>query len=178
MGTVCQPNATSNMDDTSIQSLMARHGLLSHKASMLVDNAALTDARSTFLLHEFEMLNLKVDQVDNGGNVGKSKSSSKSREVEQVIRGPNAVRAKGCGKRLKSSKEKAISKSSRQCSICGANGHDKRTYSRFIDRSNVPNIPENQYDYDGPQDSCREDVTLTLLACSSNRDGMNFTFDS
>ncbi|KAL2467296.1 Protein FAR1-RELATED SEQUENCE [Abeliophyllum distichum] len=134
MGTVCEPNATSNMDDSSIQSLMAQHGLLSHKTSMLVDNAALTDARSTFLLHEFEMLNLKVDQVDNGGNVGKSKSSSKSWKVEQVIHDPNAIRAKECGKRLKSSKEKAISKSSRQCSVCGANGHDKRTCSRFIDR--------------------------------------------
>ncbi|KAL2470333.1 Protein FAR1-RELATED SEQUENCE [Abeliophyllum distichum] len=104
MGTVCEPNATSNMDDSSIQSLMARHGLLSQKASMLVDNAALTGACSTFLLHEFEMLNLKVDQVDNGGNVGKSKSSSKIREVEQVIHDPNTVRAKGYRKRLKSSK--------------------------------------------------------------------------
>ncbi|KAL2534315.1 Protein FAR1-RELATED SEQUENCE [Abeliophyllum distichum] len=123
------------------------------------------------------MLNLKVDQVDNGGNVGKSKSSSKSREVEQVIHDPNTVRAKGCRKRLKSSKVKAISKSSRQCLVCGANGHDKRTCSRFTDRSNVPNIPENQYDYDGPQDNWREDDIFTSLACSSNRDGMNFTFD-
>ncbi|KAL2517408.1 Protein FAR1-RELATED SEQUENCE 5 [Abeliophyllum distichum] len=178
MGTVCEPSATSNMDDSSIQSLMARHGLLSHKASMLVDNAAVTDARSTFLLNEFEMLNLKVDQVDNGGNVGKSKSSSKSREVKQVIQDPNPVRAKGCGKRLKSSKEKAIGKISRQCSVCGANGHDKRTCSRFIDRSHVPDVPENQYDYGGHQDSWREDDTFTSLAYSSTRDATNFTFEN
>ncbi|KAL2469924.1 Protein FAR1-RELATED SEQUENCE 5 [Abeliophyllum distichum] len=171
MGNVCDTIATSTMDDLTIQYLMSRHGLLSHKASM-----ALTDARSTFILSEFEMLNLRVNEVDNGGNVGNSKSSSKSRKVQQEIQDPNAVRAKGCEKRLKSSKEKAISKISRQCSVCGANGHDKRTCSRINDRSNISNLPEHQYDYDDLHDSWREDTTFTSLAGSSNSDAMNFRF--
>ncbi|KAL2533688.1 Protein FAR-RED IMPAIRED RESPONSE 1 [Abeliophyllum distichum] len=167
----------TNMDDSSINSLMARHGLLAQQASLLVDNAALTDARSTFLLGELEMLNLRVMQVDDGGDFDKNKSSSKSREVQQVIQNPNSVRAKGCGKRLKSSKEMAKNRCNRQCSVYGANGHDKRTCPKFNDRSNVPNLPESQYDNNNSEDVWRrDDATFTSIACSSNRDGMNFTF--
>ncbi|KAL2504241.1 Protein FAR1-RELATED SEQUENCE [Abeliophyllum distichum] len=90
-------------DDCSITSLMSRHGLLAHKASLIVDDAALTDARSAFLMGEFEALHLCVKDIDDG------------------------VRTKGFGKRLKYSKEKAIDKGNRQCHICGHVGHDKRT---------------------------------------------------
>ncbi|KAL2524723.1 Protein FAR1-RELATED SEQUENCE [Abeliophyllum distichum] len=177
MGSVCDTSAGTNMDESSINSLMARHGLFAQQASLLVDNAALTNARSTFLLGEFEMLNLRVTQVDDGGDFDKNKSSSKSREVQQVIQNPNSVRAKRCGKRLKSSKEMAKNRYNRQCSVCGANGHDKRTCPKFNDRSNVPNLSESQYDNNNSEDVWRrEDATFTSIACSSNRDGMNFTF--
>ncbi|KAL2540058.1 Protein FAR1-RELATED SEQUENCE [Abeliophyllum distichum] len=56
-------------DDCSNTSLMSRHGLLAHKASLLVDNAALTDARSTFLIGEFEALHLRVKDIDDGCTV-------------------------------------------------------------------------------------------------------------
>lgn len=36
------------------------------------------------------------------------------------------IRYKGCGKRLKSAREKAIAQSNRKCSICQRRGHDKR----------------------------------------------------
>ncbi|KAL2475805.1 Protein FAR-RED IMPAIRED RESPONSE 1 [Abeliophyllum distichum] len=172
MGTISIPNASTNMDDSSVQSLMARHGYLAQQAALLVDEAALTDARSTFLVGEFERLNVRVKEVDDGGNFDKNKSSSKSREVQQVIQNPNSVRAKGCGKRLKSSKEKALSRSSRQCSVCGVNGHDKRTCPRLTDRSNEPLAPEHHYDYDDSQDVWREDATFNSFACSSTRDGI------
>ncbi|KAL2542487.1 Protein FAR1-RELATED SEQUENCE [Abeliophyllum distichum] len=112
IGSACETNASNYRDDSSIQALIGRHGMLSQKAQVLVDDAALTDARSTFLLGEFEMLNLRVKEIDDGGIVGniKSKSSSQSREVQQIIEDPTGVRAKGCGKRLKSSKEKAMSR--------------------------------------------------------------------
>ncbi|KAL2506896.1 Protein FAR1-RELATED SEQUENCE 5 [Abeliophyllum distichum] len=92
-------SASNYRDDSSIQSLMGRHGMLSQKAQVLVDDSALTNARSTFLLGEFEMLNMRVKEIDDGGNFGniKSKSSSQSREVQQVIEDPTRVRAKGCG---------------------------------------------------------------------------------
>ncbi|KAL2526712.1 Protein FAR1-RELATED SEQUENCE [Abeliophyllum distichum] len=114
------------MDDGHDKSLMARHGLLAHKASMVVDDASLTDARSSYLLGELENLHLRVKEIDAVGNNANPHSSSKSRE-QQSIEDPSEVRAKGCGKRLKMSKEKAISRGNRQCSVCGAVGHDKRT---------------------------------------------------
>ncbi|KAL2503603.1 Protein FAR1-RELATED SEQUENCE 5 [Abeliophyllum distichum] len=159
-------------EDSSIQSLMGRHGLLSHKAQALVDDAALTDARCAFLIGEFETLNLKVNEIDNGGQLGISKSSSQSREVQQVIQDPSGVRSKGSGKRLKSSKEKAMARGIRQCSICGVNGHDKRTCPKFHDRSNVGNFPEAQYDYDDPQDDGKDEATFTSIASSNFQFGL------
>ncbi|KAL2543117.1 Protein FAR1-RELATED SEQUENCE [Abeliophyllum distichum] len=115
------------VEEGAEKSLMGRHGLLAHKAAMLVDVASLTDARSTYLLGEFENLTLRIQEIDIQGNNGIPNYSSKSRERQHYIEDPSEVRAKGCGKRLKSSKEKAISKSSRQCSICEVPGHGKRT---------------------------------------------------
>ncbi|KAL2518227.1 Protein FAR1-RELATED SEQUENCE [Abeliophyllum distichum] len=108
-------------------SLMSRHRMLSYAASDLVDEGSLTDARSTFLLSEFQSLRIRVKDIDTGGDVGMSRNRNKSREETQVVRNPNPVRAKGCGKRLKSRKEKALSQSNRQCSACGTSGHDRRT---------------------------------------------------
>ncbi|KAL2472490.1 Protein FAR1-RELATED SEQUENCE 7 [Abeliophyllum distichum] len=93
------------VEDGTDKSLMGRHGLLAHKAAMLVDVASLTDARSTYLLGEFENLTLRVQEIDIHGNNGIPNYSSKSRESQQFIEDPSEVRAKGCGKRLKSSKE-------------------------------------------------------------------------
>ncbi|KAL2462121.1 Protein FAR1-RELATED SEQUENCE [Abeliophyllum distichum] len=115
------------MEDRADKSLLAQHGLLAHKASILVDDASSTDARSTYLLGEFKNLHLRVKQIDIVGNTGIPNYSSKSRESQQFIEDPSEVRAKGCSKRLKSSKEKAISKCNRQCSVCGVARHDKRT---------------------------------------------------
>ncbi|KAL2469926.1 Protein FAR1-RELATED SEQUENCE [Abeliophyllum distichum] len=88
------PSASISDGGSCNSSVLSRHGMLAHKSSLLVDDAALTDARTSFLMKEFETLHLRI---------------------------------KGCGKRLKSSKEKSLAKNSRQCSICGQNGHDKRT---------------------------------------------------
>ncbi|KAL2475280.1 Protein FAR1-RELATED SEQUENCE 5 [Abeliophyllum distichum] len=130
VGILYDINSVFGMDDGPDKSLMARHGLLAHKASMIVDDASLTDARSNYLL------------------------VAKACE-QQGIEDPIEVRAKGCGKRLKSSKEKAISRGNRQCGVCGAVGHDKRTCSNVnfnsrsnmdsFDFNNMPNEPVRRY---------------------------------
>ncbi|KAL2493150.1 Protein FAR1-RELATED SEQUENCE 5 [Abeliophyllum distichum] len=101
--------------DSSSTSLMARHGLLGHKASLIVDDSALTAARSAFLMGEFESLHLRVKEVDNGGNIGSMRHNSTTHEQSHTIHDPSVVRAKGCGKRLKSSKEKSMLRGNRQC---------------------------------------------------------------
>ncbi|KAL2486248.1 Protein FAR1-RELATED SEQUENCE 5 [Abeliophyllum distichum] len=114
-------------NDCLSRSLMARHGLLAHKASLIVDYAALTDAHCTFIMREFESLHLRVKEIDDADNIGSSRNKITNREENHTIQDPSAVRAKGCGKRLKLSKEKSIAKRNIQCGICGQHGHDKRT---------------------------------------------------
>ncbi|KAL2471767.1 protein far-red impaired response 1 [Abeliophyllum distichum] len=77
---------------------------------------------------------------------------------------PNPVRAKGCEKRLKSGKEKALSQSNRQCRACGTSGHDRRTcptLQNSLDNTNQPQYsqdpsdqqyqaPDPQYAYHAP----------------------------
>ncbi|KAL2455228.1 Protein FAR1-RELATED SEQUENCE [Abeliophyllum distichum] len=82
-----------SVDNSSGQSLMSRHGMLAQVASELVDDASLTDARSTFLLGEFQSLRIRVKDIDSGGDIGMSRN--KTREETQVIRDPNPIRAKG-----------------------------------------------------------------------------------
>ncbi|KAL2525968.1 Protein FAR1-RELATED SEQUENCE 1 [Abeliophyllum distichum] len=73
--------------------LMARHGLLAHKAAMLVNDASLTDARSSYLLGEFENLHLRVKEIDFNENNVNPHSSSKSRK-QQGIQDPTEVQEK------------------------------------------------------------------------------------
>ncbi|KAL2475402.1 Protein FAR1-RELATED SEQUENCE [Abeliophyllum distichum] len=61
-------------------SLMARHRLLAHKSSMLIDDAALTVARTTFLMGDFDSLHIRIKDIDNGRNSGFSRNKSKSRD--------------------------------------------------------------------------------------------------
>ncbi|KAL2486569.1 Protein FAR1-RELATED SEQUENCE 5 [Abeliophyllum distichum] len=77
--------------------------------------------------------------IDIGGEVGMSRNRNKSVEETQVVCDPNPVRAKGCGKRLKSGKEKALSRSNRQCRACGTSGHDRRTCPTLQNRRFVSN---------------------------------------
>ncbi|KAL2491144.1 Protein FAR1-RELATED SEQUENCE [Abeliophyllum distichum] len=160
-------------DDSSRTSLMARHGLLAHKASLIVDDASLTAARSTFLMGEFEGLHLRVKEIDDGDNIGSMRQRGTTREESQQIHDPSAVRAKGCGKRLKSSKEKSMSKGNRQCRTCGQAGHDKRTCSQRIDRSNADTNTRGEDENVGTQFDGRDDGTFTSQA-SSHYDAVNW----
>ncbi|KAL2480994.1 Protein FAR1-RELATED SEQUENCE 5 [Abeliophyllum distichum] len=110
------------------------HNMLSYAASDLVDEGSLTDARSTFLLSEFQSLRIRVKYIETGGDVGMSRNRNSSLEETQVVCDHNPVRAKGCGKRLKSGKEKALSQSNRQCRACGTSGHDNRTFPTLQNR--------------------------------------------
>ncbi|KAL2475498.1 Protein FAR1-RELATED SEQUENCE [Abeliophyllum distichum] len=70
-------------------SLMSRHSMLSYAALDLVDDESLTDARSTFLLSEFQNLCIRVKDIDTSDDVGMSRNRNKSVEEIQVICDPN-----------------------------------------------------------------------------------------
>ncbi|KAL2512332.1 Protein FAR1-RELATED SEQUENCE [Abeliophyllum distichum] len=124
---VFDPTTGSYIHTDPGHSLMSRHSMLSYAASDLVDKGSLTVARSTFLLSEFQSLRIRVKDVDTDDDVGMSRNRNKSVKETQVVCDPNTVRAKGCGKLLKSGKEKALSQSNRQYRACGTSGHDRRT---------------------------------------------------
>ncbi|KAL2518245.1 protein far-red impaired response 1 [Abeliophyllum distichum] len=130
---------------------------------MLVVDASLTDARSSYLLGEFENLHLRIKEIDFDGNNVNPHSSNKSGE-QLGIQDPTEVRAKGCGKRLKSSKEKAISRGNRQCSVCGTVGHHKCTCmsSIFNSRSNM-----DSFDFNDTPNETFEDNTFNTIGSST-----------
>ncbi|KAL2466731.1 Protein FAR1-RELATED SEQUENCE [Abeliophyllum distichum] len=83
---VFDPTTGSYVHTDPGHSLMSIHSMLFYAASDLVDEGSLTDARSTFLLREFQNLRIRVKDIDTGGNVGMSRNRNKSV--------PNPVRAK------------------------------------------------------------------------------------
>ncbi|KAL2470377.1 Protein FAR1-RELATED SEQUENCE [Abeliophyllum distichum] len=132
----------------------------------MVDDAALTDARTSFMMEEFESLHIRMKEIDDGGNLGFNRIGNKNTEERNTINDPSFVRAKGCGKRLKSSKEKSLSKNIRQCSACGQNGHDKRTCTKFVDRSTMETYQPDMNDQVFTQDEGRSEATLMSYASS------------
>ncbi|KAL2472492.1 Protein FAR1-RELATED SEQUENCE [Abeliophyllum distichum] len=91
---VFNPTIGSYVHTDPGHSLMSRHNMLSYAASYLVDEGSLTDARSTFLLSEFQSLRIRVKDIDTGGDVGMSRNRNKSLEETQVVCDPNPIRAK------------------------------------------------------------------------------------
>ncbi|KAL2465730.1 Protein FAR1-RELATED SEQUENCE [Abeliophyllum distichum] len=98
------PHSSLSSVNFSSTSLMAIHGLLTHKSSVLIDYTALTDARTTFLMEEFDSLHRRIKEIYDGVNADFSRNKDKSHEQNEPNGDPSAIRAKGCVKRLKSSK--------------------------------------------------------------------------
>ncbi|XP_074561432.1 protein FAR1-RELATED SEQUENCE 5-like [Curcuma longa] len=129
-----------NFIDDSKRLLMSRHLRLSYKASLLVDGASLTDEGTNFLDEQFDSIYSKIQEMNNSRTCNNESQMKKSMDERLGIIDPPYVRTKGCGKRLKSSKEKSTSKS-RLCHGCGHRGvsHDKRNCPILQQGSTVDN---------------------------------------
>ncbi|XP_074583474.1 protein FAR1-RELATED SEQUENCE 5-like [Curcuma longa] len=116
-----------NFIDDPERFLMSRHSKLSYKASILIDDASLTDEGTNFLDEQFDCIYTKIQEMNNSKKCDHVSQRKKSMDETPVIIDHSLVRTKGCGKRLKSSKEKSTAKS-RLCHGCGHRGvsHDKR----------------------------------------------------
>ncbi|XP_042432199.1 protein FAR1-RELATED SEQUENCE 5-like [Zingiber officinale] len=116
-----------NFIDDPDRILMSRHSRLSYKASVLIDDASLTDEGINFLDEQLDCIYNKIKEMNIGKTCDNRGQRKKSMDESPNIIDPSLVRTKGCGKRLKSSKEKSTSKS-RLCRGCGHRGvsHDKR----------------------------------------------------
>ena len=104
---------------------------------MVVDDACLTVECTNILLNELEMVHGKIKEMNSTHSAVLESIEKIGIKEPKSINNPTHVRSKRCGKRLKSSKEIAIS-NSRLCRGCGLRGqsHDKRNcpklHTRYI----------------------------------------------
>ncbi|XP_073120633.1 protein FAR1-RELATED SEQUENCE 5-like [Henckelia pumila] len=110
-----------NVIDDREKSLMSRHSRLSYKASVAVDDASLTDEGSDFLDEQLNYILIKTKEINIRKTLSSENQNKKIMDGVLGIIDPSAVRAVGCGKRLKSSKENSTSKA-RLCHGCGSRG--------------------------------------------------------
>lgn len=81
-----------------------------------------------------------------------------SRGKEPMLKDPQPVRSKGCGKRLKGGKEKAMKKL-RRCNGCGKLAtHDKRNCPVLLGMSSGDGRLNNDGDDDGVDDDDDDDT--------------------
>ncbi|XP_073128254.1 protein FAR1-RELATED SEQUENCE 5-like [Henckelia pumila] len=133
----CQP-------DDPERCLMSRHWNLSFRSSALVDAASMTEEGTKFLHEQFDHIDCKMKELNICIPSRNASENRRSMDKAIAIIDPCVIRTKGCGKRLKSSKEKATSKG-RQCHGCGRRGvsHDKRNCPNLLDKSSANNDNED-----------------------------------
>lgn len=112
---------------------MSRHSRLSHKASLIIDDASLTDEGTKFLDEQLHEIHRKIKEMNITYASVQESQTRKNLDKGRNINDPCEIRTKGCGKRLKSSKEKSIIKA-RVCRRCGLRGHDKRNCPNLHDK--------------------------------------------
>ncbi|KAL6193058.1 hypothetical protein ACLB2K_034143 [Fragaria x ananassa] len=138
--------------DFGDDSLLMRQTILSKIVAELIDGALVSKEACKLLEENFESMRKKIKfVVDSSTNVRGSEenvtvdscggcdgniitNTAEGHETDQNVvhchpqqlNDPLPVRAKGCGKRLKGGKEKAMAKKGRQCSICKQVGHNKQ----------------------------------------------------
>ncbi|XP_057810058.1 uncharacterized protein LOC131024560 [Salvia miltiorrhiza] len=116
-----------NANDDPIRFLMSRRSKLSYKASILIDDASLTDEGTKFLDEQFDYIHGKIKEMSISPTSIYESQIRKSLDKLRNISDPSEIRTKECGKRMLSSKEKSTLKA-RACHGCGLRGvsHDKR----------------------------------------------------
>ncbi|KAG6428030.1 hypothetical protein SASPL_112278 [Salvia splendens] len=97
-----------NTNDDPTNFLVSRRSKLSYKASILIDDAPLTNERTKFLDEQLDYLHGKIKEMSSSPTTvygsQKGERSNKSRKIGD----PSGIRTKRCGKRMLSSKEKSI----------------------------------------------------------------------
>lgn len=124
--------------------LMSRHSRLSYKASVVIDDASLTDDGTKFLDEQLDNILIKIKEMNFSRTLNNGSQKKKIMDGVPGTIDPSDIRTKGCGKRMESSKEKSISKT-RKCRVCGRRGvlHDKRNCPNLHDGSIVDDHHNN-----------------------------------
>ena len=128
-------NSDQEINDYQDKCLIMRHVQLSQLASMVVDDACFTVECTNIFLNQLKMVHRKIKKMNSTHSVMLESIEKISSKESKSTNNPTHVRSKGCGKRLKSSKEMTVSKS-RLCRGCRLRGqsHDKRNCPKLHER--------------------------------------------
>ncbi|KAL6138692.1 hypothetical protein ACLB2K_063971 [Fragaria x ananassa] len=111
--------------DVGDNSLLMRYIQLSQLSQDVIDEASLSPEATKIFTDGLHSLCIGIKELHS--NLGVEVPSTRKRRPEQIlIEEPSQAKAKGSGKRLKSSKEKAMNKQ-RHCGKCGRSGHNIQT---------------------------------------------------
>ncbi|XP_073037914.1 protein FAR1-RELATED SEQUENCE 5-like [Primulina eburnea] len=155
------PTDEQNVVEAPERCLMSRHLRLSYKASALVDIASLTVEGTNFLNAQFDYIGNKMKDLNMTTTVSGGSQCRRATDRAIDIVDPQKIRTKGCGKRLKSSKEKATTQG-RKCRGCGRRGvqHDKRNCPNLQDGSTINNKNEEESSDDEDFGSIDDNLNL------------------
>ncbi|KAH7576489.1 hypothetical protein JRO89_XS01G0082400 [Xanthoceras sorbifolium] len=123
---VIHSSRSTEISDIQDKSMLTCRTRLFQLASNVIENVVGSEEASKILEDDLNNVLSKVKSVVKSDSISERHSST-----PQIYNKPLAVRAKGCGKRLKGGKEKAKGKTTdnnRRCNGCGKVGqsHDKR----------------------------------------------------
>lgn len=120
-------------------SLVARHNYMTCTATSIIDDACKLEETSQYVIDMFTEVHLKVQDMvlsSNGGTLTRDEKREEKMPIDDAhYHAPTHVVTKGQGKRLKSSKEKAMSKA-HLCRGCNKRGvsHGKQNCPKFLKR--------------------------------------------
>ncbi|KAK9904611.1 hypothetical protein M0R45_000573 [Rubus argutus] len=116
--------------DMGDKSLIMRHIQLSQLSQTVIDEASLSPETTDYLKEGLEKLRIGIKELCLSLGV-EEVSSTKRKPQQLIVKEPAQVKAKGSGKRLKSSKEEAFGK--HKCGMCGKTGHNRTTCQQLGD---------------------------------------------
>ncbi|XP_050378184.1 protein FAR1-RELATED SEQUENCE 5-like [Argentina anserina] len=109
--------------DVGDKTLLMRYIQLSQLSQALIDEASLSQEATKYFTDGLNSLRVGIKELHSSLGVEESPSTSKRKPEQILIEEPSQVKAKGSGKRLKSSKEIAMNKQ-KHCGKCGQTGHN------------------------------------------------------
>ncbi|XP_058218898.1 protein FAR1-RELATED SEQUENCE 5-like [Rhododendron vialii] len=128
----------SGVKEICNSSLLVRRQGLFQLACTVIDDAVLDEEESEVVREALESSQKKIALMRSSRKDGSTSRIQvpSSLGSQHCLKEPLQVRAKGCGKRLKGGKEKAV-KQRRKCNGCGLTGqlHDKRNCPKLMNMS-------------------------------------------
>ncbi|KAL6209159.1 hypothetical protein ACLB2K_020102 [Fragaria x ananassa] len=135
--------------DVGDKSLMMRYIQLSQLSQVVLDEASLSEESTKYLTDGLHSLRLGIKELLTSLGVEEVPVTKKRIPQQILIEEPSQSKAKGSGKRLKSSKEIAMSKQ-KNCGKCGRTGHNIKTCDKHNTEGSTIQINPTEQSNEAP----------------------------